>query len=129
MQFRSEKIPQNRLGMASVILRKKLLIPRHPRFTEESIPRLGTEENGIKKLLLQTNLLQQTDTCFCPRHASGRNSESLLLFFSTERNSEHFSPLPYRSESSESFLFRGTAKIPPEQTNCPIVSSIPSSAE
>jgi hypothetical protein len=47
--------------MASVIPWKKLLIPRHPRFTEESIPRLGTEENGMKKLVLQPTLLQQTE--------------------------------------------------------------------
>ncbi len=40
-EFRSEKIPRNRLGMASVIPRKKVLIPR---FTEESILRLRIEE-------------------------------------------------------------------------------------
>jgi hypothetical protein len=28
-EFRSEKIPRNRLGTASVIPRKKVLIPRH----------------------------------------------------------------------------------------------------
>jgi hypothetical protein len=40
-EFRSEKIPQNtRLGMASDIPRKKVLIPRHSEFTEEPIPRL-----------------------------------------------------------------------------------------
>ncbi len=31
-EFRSEKIPRNRLGMISVIPRKKVLIPRHSDF-------------------------------------------------------------------------------------------------
>jgi hypothetical protein len=31
-EFRSEKIPQNRLGTVSVISRKKVLIPRHSEF-------------------------------------------------------------------------------------------------
>jgi hypothetical protein len=31
-EFRSEKIPRNRLGMVSVIPRKKVLIPRHSEF-------------------------------------------------------------------------------------------------
>ncbi len=31
-EFRSEKIPRNRLGTASVIPRKKVLIPRHSGF-------------------------------------------------------------------------------------------------
>jgi hypothetical protein len=50
-EFRSEKIPRNRLGMVSVIPRKKVLIPRS---TEESIPKLGTEisrKNHFKKHL------------------------------------------------------------------------------
>ncbi len=47
MEFCFEKIPRNRLEMVSIIPRKKVLIPR---FTEESIPRLGTEENGMKKI-------------------------------------------------------------------------------
>jgi hypothetical protein len=43
-----------------------------------------------------------SETCF------GTNSESLLQFFSTERNSKHFSPLWNGSErNSESSLFRG----------------------
>jgi hypothetical protein len=47
--------------MASVIPRKKVLIPGHSRFAEESILRLGTEENGMKKLILQKILFQQTE--------------------------------------------------------------------
>ncbi len=48
-EFCYEKIPRNRLGMVSVIPRKKALSPRHSEFTEESIPRLGMEGNGRKK--------------------------------------------------------------------------------
>jgi hypothetical protein len=54
-EFRSEKIPRNRLGMVSVIPRKKALIPRHSEFRGMPIPMLGTERNGMprKKLVLQ----------------------------------------------------------------------------
>ncbi len=39
------------------------------------------------------------------------------------QNSEYFSPLRNGSErNSENFLFRGTAGIPPEQTNCSVYS-------
>ncbi len=42
-------------------------------------------------------------------------------FCSMVKNSEHLSPLWNDSErNSESFLFRGTAGIPPEQTNCSV---------
>ena len=51
-EFRSEKIPRNKLGTASVIPRKKLLIPR---FTEESIQKLGTEGNGMKTISFTKN--------------------------------------------------------------------------
>ncbi len=44
-----------------------------------------------------------------------QNSKCLLLFCSTERNSELFS-LP------RNFLFHGTARIPLEQTNCSVYS-------
>ncbi len=79
-EFRSEKIPRNRLEMVSVIPRKKVVIPR---FTEESIPKLGTERNNMKKIGFTKNPAptNRIDSgCFCPRHASERNSESLLLF-------------------------------------------------
>ncbi len=46
MEFRSKKIPRNRLGTVSVILRKKVLITRHSEFAEEPIPKLGTERTG-----------------------------------------------------------------------------------
>ncbi len=86
-------------------------------------------------------------SCFLPRNASGRNSESLLLFLfygrkfrvvfssaewfrtelreyasifcSTIRNTEHFSLVQNGSErNSEGFLFCGTVGIPWEQTIC-----------
>ncbi len=46
-EFRSEKIPRNRLGM--VIPRKKVLIPRHSEFRGRvnSEARNGMERNGI----------------------------------------------------------------------------------
>ncbi len=131
-----------------------------PRF--KSIPKLGTERNDMKKLVLQKNLLQQTvlTACLLPRHASERNSERFAIsqqppqvatnfvprkgipsyflfrgmvwnrvprvcfyFCFTVQNSKHFSPLRNGSErNSESFLFRGTAGIPPEQTSCSVNS-------
>jgi hypothetical protein len=44
-EFRSEKIPRNRLGMISVIPRKKVLIPMHSDFRARasSEARNGTE--------------------------------------------------------------------------------------
>ncbi len=36
-EFRSEKIPRNRLGTVSVIPRKKALIPRHSKFRGRAI--------------------------------------------------------------------------------------------
>ncbi len=58
-EFRSEKIPRNRLGTVSVIPRKKALIPRHSevRGRANSEVRNGTERNGIprKKLVLRNS--------------------------------------------------------------------------
>ncbi len=50
-EFRSEKIPRNRLGMISVIQRKKVLIPRHSEFRgrANSEARNRTERNGIPR--------------------------------------------------------------------------------
>ncbi len=50
-EFSSEKIPRNRLGMISVIPRKKVLIPRHSEFrgrANSEAPN-GTERNGIPR--------------------------------------------------------------------------------
>jgi hypothetical protein len=50
-EFRSEKIPRNRLGTVSVIPRKKALIPRHSEFRgrANSEARNGTEWNSTEK--------------------------------------------------------------------------------
>jgi hypothetical protein len=49
MEFRSEKIPRNRLETVSVIPRKKVLIPRHSEFRGRANfeTRTGKEWNGI----------------------------------------------------------------------------------
>jgi hypothetical protein len=50
--------------MASLIPQKKVLIPRHYEVygrVNDLIPRLETEENGIKLLVLQKILHQQTE--------------------------------------------------------------------
>jgi hypothetical protein len=51
-EFRSEKIPRNRLGTFSVIPRKKVLIPRHSEFRgrADSEARNGTERNSAEKI-------------------------------------------------------------------------------
>ncbi len=50
-EFRSEKIPRNRLGTVSVIPRKKVLIPRHSGFRgrASSEARNGTEQISAEK--------------------------------------------------------------------------------
>ncbi len=50
-EFRSEKIPRNRLGTVSVIPRKKVLIPRYSEFRgrANSEARNGTERSGIPR--------------------------------------------------------------------------------
>ncbi len=50
-EFRTEKIPRNRLLTISVIPRKKVLIPRHSesRRRANSEARNGTERNGIPR--------------------------------------------------------------------------------
>ncbi len=53
------------------------------------------------------------DSLFCPRYALERNSESLHRFSALRNGSKR---------NSESFLFRGTAGIPLEQTNCSVYS-------
>ncbi len=44
-EFRSEKIPRNRLGTVSVIPRKKVLIPRHSEFRGRAY---SEARNGMK---------------------------------------------------------------------------------
>ncbi len=60
-EFRSEKIPRNRLGMVSVIPRKKALIPRNSEFRGRANyeARNGMERNEIprKKLVSRNSSL------------------------------------------------------------------------
>jgi hypothetical protein len=126
--------------MESVIPQKKVVIPHH----SEVYGRANSEvRNGMEwhetNWFLQKILLQQTElaACFCPGHSSERtselvslprnglerNAESLLLFFFHGTEFLAFSPLWNDSERNfESFLFRGTAGIPPEQTNYSVYS-------
>ncbi len=65
-EFRSEKIPRNRLGTVSVIPRKKVLIPRYSEFRgrANSEARNGTERSGIpqKNEVLRNRLnVEQND--------------------------------------------------------------------
>ncbi len=50
-EFRSEKIPRNRLGTVSVIPRKKVLIPRYSEFRGRANSEAGngTEQSGIPR--------------------------------------------------------------------------------
>ncbi len=139
-----------------------------PRFTEESIPKLGTTWNYMKKSVLQKSCSSNQNWPYVFVREMLRKkwkSESWLLFLfhrtefrefasifvpwkgisncflfcrmiqngiprvcsyfcSTVQISKHFSPLQNGSErNSESFLFRETARIPQEQTNCSINSN------
>jgi len=114
-EFCSEKIPRNRLGMVSVIPRKKVVIPRHSEVTEVLIPRLVMEGNGMKKISFTKNPAP-ANTMFSSETASERNSESLLLFLF--HGTEFRAFFTSAERNSESFLFCGTAGIPSEQTNC-----------
>jgi hypothetical protein len=86
-EFRSEKIPRNILRIASVIPRKKVLIPRH----SEVYGRVNSEArngrgNVMKKLVLQKILLQQTE-CFCQRNLRNKIPRVCFYFCSSEQNS------------------------------------------
>jgi hypothetical protein len=73
---------------------------------EESIPKLGTERNHKKKLVLQKILLQQQKGVFRTRNAAERNSE----LFSLPRNGPEWNCMCLLL-----FLFNGT--------ECQIVAS------
>ena len=94
-EFRSEKIPRNRLGMVSVILQKKVLILRH----SEDYGRDYSEArnaNGMKKISFTKNpapanridSIFSSETCLgtefqllsLPRNGSEQNSKCLLIF-------------------------------------------------
>jgi hypothetical protein len=70
------KIQWNGLGTVSIIPQKKVLIPR---FTEESIPKLGTERNYMKKISFTKNPAP-ANRIESLLSSAKRNSEILLLF-------------------------------------------------
>jgi hypothetical protein len=86
-EFHFEKIPRNRLGMVSVIPRKKAPIPSHSEFRgrANSDARNGTERNGMprKRLVLQniSKITYKIMLVFLPRNGSEQLSESLFQFF------------------------------------------------
>jgi hypothetical protein len=82
-----------------------------PRVTKETIPRLETEENVMKKISFTkynapANRIDSkflSETCFGTEFR-----EFVLFFFFTERNSKHFSSVRNGlKRNTESFLFRG----------------------
>ncbi len=134
---------------------------------EESIPKFGTEGNGMRKISFTKNSapanridsmfssetwfrtkflvivssaewfgteFQVFAYIFVPRNGipscilfRGMVQNGIpsvcFKFFSMVQNSQHFSPLWNDSEwNSENFLFRGTAGVPPEQTNYSVYS-------
>ncbi len=92
------------------------------RNSELSLLRNGLEQNSERLLIF---LFHGTEFQFVslPRNGSERNSERLLLILFHGTEFRAFSPLQNGSErNSDNFLFRGTAGIPPEQTNCSVYS-------
>ncbi len=155
-KFCSEKIPWNRLGMVSVIPQKKVL-RGIPRFTEESIPKLGTKQNDTKKICLKKSspCKQNLQRVFIRDMLRNKILRVCYYFCFKERNAELVSlPLNGLEQNSKClllFFFRGPefrvvfsseewvqnriprvsclAEQPEFRQNKPIVPSIPSSAE
>jgi hypothetical protein len=81
---------------------------------------------------LRYNLKDCSYFCYSERNSehfsllrNGWNEIPRVCFYfcSTVENFEHFSlPRKGSERNSKSFLFRGTAEIPPEQTNCSVYS-------
>ncbi len=99
-EFRSEKIPRNKLGTVSVIPRKKVL---NPSSAEEPIPKLGTEWNEIPRTctasMITLTALHSTLSSYLFRGMVRNGIPRICFyFFSTDRN----------SESLLLFLFNGT---------------------
>jgi hypothetical protein len=82
---------------------------------------LRTEFRKLALLFVPWNGIS---SCFLFREMVWNRIPSVFFYFcSTARNSELFSLLWNGSErNSESFLFRGTARIPPEPSNCSVNS-------
>jgi hypothetical protein len=138
-KFRSEKIPRNRLGTASVIPRKKVLFLRHSEVYGRVYSEARNGRNGMKTISFTKNPAPANiiDSIFHLRHTSERNSElfslprngsdqnfdclHLILFYSKEFRAIFSSVERFGTEFRE-FLFRGKAGITPEQTNCSVYS-------
>ncbi len=106
-EFRSEKIPRNRLGTVSVIPRKKVLIPRHSEFRgrANSETRNGTKWNRIPlKYEVLRNLHSFSD------HSDGLYILLWVVFSSAECFGTEFrefaSIFVPRNGIPSSFLFR-----------------------
>ncbi len=73
----------------------------------------------------ETFLFQHTElrACFLCEILCNKIPRVWFYFSSTVQNSEHFTlPRNCSERIFESYLFRGTAGIPPEQTNCSVYS-------
>jgi hypothetical protein len=84
----------------------------------------STERNSEHFSLLRRNGIPRV---FCSAEWFRTEFREFFCFYccSMLQDSEHSSPLRNGSErNSESFLFRGTAGIPPEQINCSVFRGI-----
>ncbi len=97
-EFRSEKIPRNRFGMLQLFRRRKSSFRVIPKFTEESIPRLGTEWHEKISFTKNPAPANRIDSLFLSKTCFGTEFREFASIFSMERNSEHFSPLRNGSE-------------------------------
>jgi hypothetical protein len=108
--LRSEKFPWNRLGTASIIPRKKMLIPRHSEVYEKVYSKLGTEGNGIKKISFTKNAAPENriDSMFSSETCFGTEFRvvSSAQWFGTEFQVFAYIFVPWNGIPS-CFLFRG----------------------
>ncbi len=73
-EFCSEKVSRNRFGLDLLFRGRKCSFRGIPSFTEESIPRLGTEENGMKKI----SFIKKS--CLIKKNRSEILSSSLIFY-------------------------------------------------
>jgi hypothetical protein len=69
-EFRSEKIPRNRLGMVSVIPRKKVLIPTSEAFRVPRKSQFRSSERNSAKILSFTELARPLWSLWPPLHST-----------------------------------------------------------
>ncbi len=116
-EFRSEKIPRNRLGTVSESSFRGI-----PSSAEEPIPKLGTEQNRTEFLHSLHSLSDQSDYLYITLSSflfrgMVRNEIPRVCFYfcSMERNSELFSlPLKGLEKNSETlipFWFHGKESL------------------